>query len=226
MTGSALHVRCDAPIGSLRLCVNEHIDAPWTVVFGPSGSGKSSLLRLLAGLWQPSAATVVLNRQDLTRIPAHRRRVALVAQSPALFPHLTVRENIAFGARIPVDPLLDTFTLTTLAQTGTRTLSGGEAQRVSIARALATQPHLLLLDESFTGMHRTLRRQLTSLLQQVQQQRADAGAPMPIVSVTHDVAEAFACGNQVLRIEAGHIVQRGTPATVLADERQDLLTHL
>ncbi len=226
MTQPFLHVRCDAPVGTLRLCIDERIHADWTVLFGPSGSGKSSLLRLLAGLWRPRDASVLLHGQDLTLLPPHRRSIAFVAQTPSLFPHLTVRGNVAFGARTPIDPLLETFGLASLAYAGIRTLSGGEAQRVSIARAIATEPHLLLLDESFTGMHRNLRRQLTVILRQIQQQRASAGSPLPILSVTHDVAETFACADDVLRIEDGHVLARGNATAVLAQERADLISGL
>lgn len=216
-----LQVRCDALVGSLRLCVDVELTAPWTVLFGASGSGKTSLLRLIAGLWRPSGASVMLRNAELAGLPPHRRSIALVAQHPALLLQRTVRGNVAFGARGEgvADEMLERFRLGPLAAKRVMHLSGGEAQRVCLARAMASRPRLLLLDESFTGLHRTLRDELLTLLREMQ-------GEMPIVSVTHDVGEAFACADEVLRMDAGRIVARSTAADVLAAEREDLLRRL
>ena len=212
-----VHVQCDATVGTLRLRVDAELTARWTVLFGASGSGKTSLLRLMAGLWRPAGASVVRGKDELAGLPPHRRSVALVAQQAALFPQRTVRGNVAFGAREMdiADEMIERFRLGPLAAQRVTALSGGEAQRVCLARALATRPKLLLLDESFTGLHRTLRDELIAVLRESEQ-------AMLIVSVTHDVGEAFACADEVLRIGAGKITARGTAAGVLAGEREDL----
>lgn len=216
-----LKVRCDAVVGPLRVAVDVALTARWTVLFGASGSGKTSLLRLIAGLWLPSGASVMLGEAELASQPPHRRSVALVAQHAALFPQRTARGNIAFGARSGaiVDEMIERFRLGSLASKSVTHLSGGEAQRVCLARAMASRPRLLLLDESFTGLHRTLRDELLALLREMQ-------GDMPIVSVTHDVGEAFACADEVLRMDAGRVVARGVAAEVLAAEREDLLRRL
>ncbi len=219
-----LQVRCDAQAGVLRLCVDMRCAEPWTVLFGASGSGKTSLLRLIAGLWRPAGSTVVLDAVDLSKTPAHRRRAVLVAQHPAPFPNLSVRANVAFGARgdaATVDRMMERFGLDSLAQQPIGRLSGGEAQRVCLARAMATSPSLLLLDESFTGLHRMLRDELLAVLRDLQ---IESG--MKIVSVTHDVSEAFTCADEVLRVNEGRIVAVGPAAEVLAAEREELLRRL
>lgn len=227
----ALQISCDAAIGPLRLQIDESFDAAWTVIFGPSGSGKSSLLRLICGLWSPPASLVLLDGQDLSHMPAYRRNIGLVAQQPALFPHLTVRQNILFGApgerpRSKADLILQEHHLSHVAKAYPATLSGGERQRVALARALMHQPRLLLLDEVFTGLQTPLRDEMIGLLRKAQQSAAASQKVMPIVSVTHDVAEALICADEVLRLGDGRVVARGTPAEVLAAERDALLRQL
>lgn len=216
-------MRCDALAGDLRVCVEAEMAAAWTVLFGASGSGKTSLLRVLAGLWRPAGCVVEVGGAEVAGLPAHRRGVGLVAQQPSLFPGRTVRGNVAFGARdsAAVDEMLERFRLEPLALQGVTHLSGGEAQRVCLARALAASPRVLLLDESFTGLHRVLRDELISVLRAVGRERG-----MPIVSVTHDVDEAFACADEVLRMDAGRVVARGAVAEVLGVERTELLRRL
>ncbi len=223
-----LRLRCDAMVGALQMAVDIEMHATWTVLFGASGSGKSSLLRAMAGLWRPRHMSVHVQGDELSLLPAHKRRIAFVMQAPALLPHRSVRGNIGFGApsRRTADAMLERFGLGALADASVRTLSGGESQRVSIARALATQPRLLLLDESFTGMHWTLRESLVRELRQIQAERSAGADPMPILSVTHDVAEAFAIAEDVVRMEGGRVVARGPAAEVLAVEREDLLAKL
>ncbi len=216
-------MRCDALAGDLRVCVDAEMAAAWTVLFGASGSGKTSLLRVLAGLWRPAGCVVEVGGSEVSGLPAHRRGVGLVAQQPALFPGRTVRGNVAFGARDGevVEEMLERFGLEPLASEGVTHLSGGEAQRVCLARALAARPQVLLLDESFTGLHRGLRQELIGVLQAVGRERG-----VPIVSVTHDVDEAFACADEVLRMEAGRVVARGAVTEVLRAERTELLRRL
>ena len=118
--------------------------------------------------------------------------------------------------------MLERFGLGSLAGQPVTHLSGGEAQRVCLARAMAARPRVLLLDESFSGLHRALRDDLLAMLREFQR----GPAAMPIVSVTHDVGEAFACSDEVLRMDAGRVVARGPAATVLSAEREDLLQRL
>ena len=221
-----LAVQCDAPVGALRLHVQFRLATQWTVLFGPSGSGKTSLLHLIAGLWTPRDASVQLGEVDLTGTPSHQRRIGLVAQQPALFPHLDVLGNVRFGCSGPecaaqVGEMLELFDLQGLQHARIARLSGGERQRVALARTLAASPRLLLLDEVFTGMHRAQRDVLLGRVRDYCVRR-----DVPILSVTHDVAEALACATEVVTIDEGRVVSQGLPQEVLAAERRALLEHL
>lgn len=228
----SLRVACTARIGALHMDVQFEAARAWTVLFGPSGSGKSSVLRCIAGLWKPAECNVWFDAVSLSHQPAHTRRIALVAQQPALFPHMTIQENVLFAMRAHgaasskaelrqrATLVLDQFRIGQAAAQLPGQLSGGETQRVALARAVASEPHLLLLDEVFTGLDQALARRLRSELRHWQQQRGT-----PILSVTHDLPEAFD-GDEVVRLDNGRVTAQGTPSAILHAERDALLTRL
>ncbi|MDX2088204.1 MAG: ATP-binding cassette domain-containing protein [Kofleriaceae bacterium] len=197
-----------------------------TCVMGPSGSGKSTILAALAGLALPDRGKVTLGNEvwlDRAKgidVPVHLRRLSYMFQGLALFPHMTAIGNVSYGMHeIPraerhlrAAALLERLGVGHLAHRRPRTFSGGEAQRVALARALARQPRLILLDEPFSALDRDLRKQLTTLVRELV---GELG--VPLVHVTHSIAEARLLADQVVRIERGTIVARGTPAEVLAD---------
>ncbi|MBA3396637.1 MAG: ATP-binding cassette domain-containing protein [Deltaproteobacteria bacterium] len=197
-----------------------------TCVMGPSGSGKSTILAVLAGLALPDRGKVTLGDQvwlDRARgiaVPVHERRLAYVFQGLALFPHMSGLHNVTYGMQhVPradrpakAQALLDRLGVGHLARRRPRTFSGGEAQRVALARAIARAPHVVLLDEPFSALDRELRAQLTSLVRELV---AELG--VPLVHVTHSVAEARLLADQVVRVERGQIVARGTVSEVLAN---------
>jgi len=185
-------------------------------LLGPSGCGKTTFLRAVAGLQQLDRGRVLLDGQDVTRMPPHRRGIGLMFQDHALFPHRDVAGNVAFGLRMAgvpagtiarrVEELLE---LVGLAGTGRRaveTLSGGEQQRVALARALAPSPRVLLLDEPLGSLDRPLHERLLEELAELFERLS-----LSVVYVTHDVAEAFALGDRVALMRAGRIVQAATP---------------
>jgi ABC-type Fe3+/spermidine/putrescine transport system ATPase subunit len=177
-------------------------------VLGPSGSGKSTLLKIIAGLEAPDAGQVWLDGRDISALPPHRRQCGLLFQDFALFPHLSVQDNVAFGlieqglrsaqARNQANALLDRFGMQAHAQARVWQLSGGEQQRVALARALITAPRILLLDEPFSALDAALRETLRA---EFQHRIAQAG--MAVVWVTHDEAEARSVGARGLRLVEG-----------------------
>jgi ABC-type Fe3+/spermidine/putrescine transport system ATPase subunit len=179
-------------------------------VLGPSGSGKSTLLKMIAGLEAPDAGRILFDARDLTGVPPERRGFALMFQDFALFPHLDVQDNVAFGlveqglrraaARARACEMLDVFGLLAHARRRVWTLSGGEQQRVALARALITAPRLLLLDEPFSALDAELR---SGLRDEFAQRIAAAG--MTTVLVTHDAAEARAMAQRGFRLTAGRL---------------------
>lgn len=169
-------------------------------LLGPSGSGKSSLLRCIAGVQQPDAGVITWDGTDVTRVPAHQRQIGLVFQDPLLFPHRDVAGNIGFGITEAsrsdrVAELLDLVGLPGFEERDVATLSGGEAQRVALARALAPRPRLLLLDEPFGALDRELRDRLAV---DVRALLRDQGTPA--IHVTHDREEADLIADRIVRL--------------------------
>jgi len=188
-------------------------------LLGPSGSGKSTLLRIIAGLEMPDSGRVLWEGRDLVSTPPHRRDFGLVFQDYALFPHLNVFENIAFGLRMKKWPphamdarvreVLEMVNLTGFAARGVSELSGGEQQRVALARALAPRPRLLMFDEPLGALDRALRQELLEELRRILRRTG-----IPAIYVTHDQEEAFAIADRVLLLHEGQIVRNGSPAEV------------
>jgi molybdate transport system ATP-binding protein len=196
-----------------------------TCIMGPSGSGKSTILGVLAGLQVPDRGRVAvgghvwLDRERGIDVPVHKRRLSYVFQGLALFPHMSAQHNVEYGMHdLPrheraakARALLDRVGVGYLAKRRPRTFSGGEAQRVALARALARSPELVLLDEPFSALDRDLRTQLTSLVRELSRE-----VQVPIVHVTHSIAEARLLADQIIRIDKGRVVARGKPDEVLA----------
>lgn len=188
--------------------------APPTIMalLGPSGSGKSSLLRCIAGVQNLDGGRILWDGVDITNTPAHQRDFGLVFQDPLLFPHLDVAANIEFGLRRRgmdrgerahrIEELLDMIGLPGFADRAVATLSGGEAQRVALARALAPRPRLLLLDEPFSALDRDLRERLVT---DVRGLLVDLGTPA--IHVTHDRDEAAHIADTILTVTHGTVSQ-------------------
>jgi iron(III) transport system ATP-binding protein len=185
-------------------------------LLGPSGCGKTTTLRLIAGFEQPTAGRVLLGERDLTRLPPQRRGFGMVFQSYALFPHLNVRENVAFGLktrRVPkrdiaarVDKALQRVDLAGMEERAVQQLSGGQQQRVALARALAPEPEVILLDEPFSNLDAALRERTRSELRALLKR-----LKVTAVFVTHDQDEAFALSDRVALLRDGRLQQLGTP---------------
>jgi putative spermidine/putrescine transport system ATP-binding protein len=188
-------------------------------LLGPSGCGKTTLLRIVAGLLALDRGTVRLDGQDITGLPPHRRDVGVVFQNYALFPHLSVAENVAFGlkarrrnateTRSAVKRFLELVHLSDFADRSVRALSGGQQQRVAVARALAVQPKLLLLDEPFSALDRKLRETMQIDLRRLLRELGTTS-----VFVTHDQDEALTMSDRIAVMNRGAIEQLDTPEAI------------
>lgn len=188
-------------------------------LLGPSGCGKSTLLRVIAGLEEDYSGNLRFAGRSIDRVPVHQRNFGLMFQDFALLPHRRVGENIAFGLRMQrlprpeirrrVDEMLSLVGLPGYAQRTIFELSGGERQRVALARSLAPQPRLLMLDEPLGALDRTLRERLTGELRSIIK-----AVGLTSVYVTHDQVEAFAVADRIVLMDRGQIVQSGTPIEV------------
>ncbi|MBK1660438.1 ABC transporter ATP-binding protein [Paracraurococcus ruber] len=188
-------------------------------LLGPSGCGKTTLLRCIAGLLRPDAGHISVAGRDITTLPAHRRNVGVVFQNYALFPHLTVAENIAFGLRAQgvsksesaprVAEALALVRMTEHAGKPVTALSGGQQQRVAVARALVVRPSLLLLDEPFSALDRKLRETM-----QVELKHLLREVGITAIFVTHDQEEALVVSDRIAVMNAGRIEQLADPATL------------
>ena len=191
-------------------------------LLGPSGCGKTTLLRMLAGFEQPSAGQILLDGTELTGLPPYRRPVNTVFQSYALFPHMTVAQNVGFGLEMHGVPrerrnervreMLALVKLEGYERRKPAQLSGGQQQRVALARALANQPRVLLLDEPLSALDLKLRKEM-----QIELKRLQVETGLTFVFVTHDQEEALTMSDRIAVMNAGNVLQAGTPRLIYED---------
>jgi molybdate transport system ATP-binding protein len=217
--------------GTFTLDADFGLHSNWTVLFGASGAGKTTLLRILSGLLRPDAGRIKLQHglvYDKARgvaVEPGARRIGFVTQQAALFPHLTARENVAFGLqslskddrKARVAEMLRLFNAETLAERKPGKLSGGERQRIALARTLAPRPELLLLDEPFAALDAAAKAQIVENL------RAQG---VPVLHVSHDLADAWQSDADAIVLEAGRIQAQGAAREVLAPYRERILEQL
>ncbi|KPK36907.1 MAG: hypothetical protein AMJ69_12850 [Gammaproteobacteria bacterium SG8_47] len=194
-------------------------DGEFVTLLGPSGCGKTTLLRLIGGFEHPDSGSVLLAGRDITDLPPHQRTVNTVFQSYALFPHMSVFDNVAYGLRADACPaaevtqrvkaILDLVQLTEFAARRPDQLSGGQQQRVAIARAVVKKPRVLLLDEPLAALDYKLRKQMQNELKRLQRELG-----ISFVFVTHDQEEALSMSDRVVVMREGNIEQVGTPRDV------------
>lgn len=221
MSGLSLQNICKEFSG-FRAVNNVNLDVPhgtFVCLLGPSGCGKTTLLRMIAGLDLPTSGIIKLDNADMTHIPTHQRNLGMVFQSLALFPHLTVGENIAYPLRIRktakdiqqkrVDELLSMIHLSGYADRPVSKLSGGQRQRVAIARALTISPKLFLLDEPLSALDAKLREAMQVELRQLQQQLG-----ITTIVVTHDQREAMTMADKVVVMNGGAVRQAASPVEI------------
>jgi len=233
------HISIKRTLGSLQLAVDLALTAPWTLIYGPSGSGKSSILHAMCGFLgrkeveftrRVAAQHIELISPDHAT-PTHQLGLSYSPQNPALFPSMRVLENITFGSTsrglkaqtsFTITELLDVFELEPLLLRRPQELSGGERQRVSLARAFAVpEAKLILLDEPFSGVDRAMRDRLLPRMIRFLDDRK-----IPVLSVSHDADEALILRAEVVRLKAGRITAQGRASTVLADEVERLKVAL
>jgi ABC-type Fe3+/spermidine/putrescine transport system ATPase subunit len=198
----------------------EVTDSEIVAILGPSGSGKSTLLRAIAGLVEVATGDIEWDNQSLEGVPSHLRRFGLMFQGYALFPHMTVAENVAFGLRMrgaadidtQVADALEAVGLEELGARDVESLSGGERQRVALARTLAPEPRLVMLDEPLGALDRNLRQRLVEDTRRTLEER-----DVTAIVVTHDRDEAVAMSDRLALMRAGTIVQTGTLDSILAN---------
>ena len=193
----------------------------FTVLLGPSGCGKSTTLRLIAGLDSPSSGSIHIGQRDVTRLPAAQRKISMVFQSYALFPHLSVRDNILFGVRVRREPrqhhasrlarVAEILGLAQLLDRRPSQLSGGQQQRVALGRAIIADAPVCLMDEPLSNLDAQLRQEMRREIRALQQQLG-----MTMIYVTHDQTEAMSMADQVILLRDGKIEQNAPPAQLYA----------
>ena len=205
--------RVHARAGAFELCdISFNLDrGAYGVVVGPAGAGKTTLLETIAGIVPASSGRIVLGGDDVTRAPPEARRLGMVYQHAYLFPHLTVRQNVAYGAAdaAAIDDVTSRFGIAAFAGRTVESLSGGERQLIALARALARRPNVLLLDEPFSALDPRTRASARRALRALYSERR-----FTVLQVTHDFAEAGLLGDVVIVLDQGRAVQQGEPAQV------------
>ena len=214
--------KIEAPVGAIRLQLDLALSHPATGLFGSSGAGKTSLVEIIAGLRRPRTGRFLLDGEVLsdaatgTFVPPERRGIGYLPQDLALFPHLSVEENIAYG-RPPVgkagpdrEQVIDFLELGPLLKRSITRLSGGEKQRTAFARALLAGPRLLLCDEPLTGLDRERKERIIGHLRRLLEEFR-----IPMIYVSHDREELSALCGEVIVLEAGAVLRRGEPAAIL-----------
>ncbi len=193
-------------------------------LLGPSGSGKTSLLRCIAGFLFPERGSISIGAEEVARVPVEKREIGMVFQSYALFPNMSVAENVAFGLRVRktgraevrrrVGEALELVRLGHLAERRPKQLSGGQRQRVALARAIVTNPRVLLLDEPLSALDKALRVEMQIELKRIQRE-----VGITTIFVTHDQEEALTLSDRIGILKEGRLVQEGTPRAVYAAPR-------
>jgi molybdate transport system ATP-binding protein len=210
-----LTVKLEGTIGSFQIIADIEAGVGVTAIYGPSGAGKSTILRAIAGLWQPERGyiqvgeNVLLDTNAEVDLPTERRRLGVVFQEPILFPHLSVRSNLAFGMKkheTGWDGVIDMLDLHGVVDRMPRHLSGGEAQRVALGRAILSDPQILLLDEPLTGLDDSRRAQVLPYLERLRDETT-----IPIVYVSHHRDEILQLADLIFTIEKGTVTDELTP---------------
>lgn len=199
-------------------------------LLGPSGCGKSTLLRCIAGLETLDGGTIRVNEKDISQLPPQRRNVGMVFQSYALFPNMTVFDNIAFGLKMQklareqiaskVKQAVELVHLSGKESAYPHQLSGGQQQRVALARALVTEPDILLLDEPLSALDAKIRKSLQSDLRSIQRD-----LKMTMIFVTHDQEEAMTISDRIFVMNGGEIVQQGKPEQIYASPKNEFVAR-
>ncbi|MGB3160039.1 ABC transporter ATP-binding protein [Carnobacterium sp.] len=199
-------------------------------LLGPSGCGKTTTLRTIAGLIEPNDGTFIVDKNDLTKVPVHKRNFGMVFQSYALFPHLTIRENVEFGLKLrkeskssmkeKVDRMLEVTGLNEFSKRYPKQLSGGQRQRVALARALVIEPKLLLLDEPLSNLDAKLRVTMRIEIKRIQRKLG-----ITTVFVTHDQEECFSISDKVAVMNKGIIEQFDTPEEIYQNPKTEFVAR-
>lgn len=208
-------------INHFNLTIN---NGEFVTILGPSGCGKTTVLRLLAGLEEPNSGQIILDGKDITGVPAEQRHINTVFQSYALFPHMTIFENVAFGLRMQKVPsaeikprVMEALKMVQLEEMADRKpsqLSGGQQQRIAIARAVVNKPKVLLLDESLSALDYKLRKQMQNELKALQRQLG-----ITFIFVTHDQEEALTMSDRIVLLRKGNIEQDGSPREIYEEPK-------
>ncbi len=224
-----LKVKAEKKLGKFRLNAEFEMDRGYCVILGPTGAGKSVFLELIAGIIKPDRGEIRINGRDITALPPEKRNIGFVPQDYALFPHLNIYKNIAYGLRNieksekdrRVREIAEKFGISHLLHRKPATLSGGERQRVALARALVVQPKLLLLDEPLSAVDLRTKEMLMDELKFVQRE-----FNVPVLHVTHDLMEAMLLADEIAVMLNGRIVEKGGVKDVFSSKNEEVSEFL